>query len=84
MKTISSKEYALNVEDVIENILADGLDMAFDYIVKTYGMEYDERQVRAMRMKEEFIDGYAAEWRDKAIELFERHGMDVRPDGKEW
>ena len=84
MRTISSKEYALNVEDIIENALADGLYMAFDYITKMYGMEYEERQVRLMHMKEEFLGGYSAEWRDQAIELFERHGMDIQSDGREW
>lgn len=84
MKVISSKEYALNIEDAIEHALADGLYSAFEYIMRIYGMNYDERQVNWMRISEDFMDGIAAEWREQAITLFEKHGMDIRPDGKEW
>lgn len=86
MREIDSKQYALDVEDVICGSLEDALRGAFDYITRHLDciVEYDERQVMAERMVSAFQMGCEATWRDQAIELFEMYGLDVRPDGKEW
>ena len=86
MRTISSKEYAREIEDTICGCLEDALKRAFDYITKSLGCieDYYERDMRANDMIDAFQMGAQATWRDQAIELFERYGMDVKPDGKEW
>lgn len=83
MRTIDSKTYAEEVEDVIWNSLKDALIGAFDYITRHMGCieDYDERQVKAQQMAEAFDAGIAATWRDQAIELFEMYGMDIKSDG---
>ena len=84
MREISSKEYAEMVEDTIFGSLEDALRDAFDFIMKTYGMEYAERQVKAENMVTAFYWGFGDTWRDQAIELFEMYGMDVKPDGRDF
>lgn len=79
MREISSKEYALNVDDVIWGSLKDCLANTLDLLADIHGFT-----PRTDEMMTAFDMGFAATWRDQAIELFEMYGLDVRPDGKEW
>ena len=79
MREISSKEYALNVEDVVWGALADGLLHAYELLSDIHGFD-----PRTGDVETAFDMGIAATWRDQAIELFEQYGLDVQPDGKEW
>lgn len=81
MREISSKEYALNVDDVVWGCLKDGLLHAYGLLADMYGFE-GEYPIESVG--DAFDMGIAATWRDQAIELFEMYGLDVRPDGKEW
>jgi len=80
MKVISSKEYALHVQDEVENAIEDGLYGVYTDLAKRYGFDaldgsdfYDELSFRCL-----------ATMRDAAIELFEECGMDVRSDGRDY
>ena len=86
MREISSKRYAMEVEDIICESLENALMSAFDLITKNLGCieDYDERQLRALDMVIAFQYGPEATWRDQVIWLFEEYGMDVCPDGKDW
>ena len=86
MREISSREYALNVSDVVSDSIEDALMGAFELITRKMGCiaDYDERQVKSAEMIAAFQMGIGATWRDQAIELFEHYGLDVKPDGKEW
>lgn len=87
MRTISSKKYANNVEDIVCDALSDAIQSAYCYLARELGFmpDYDERERHAIEIFDAlYEDGTLAEMRDKVIELFEEHGMDVRPDGREW
>ena len=80
MKVISSKEYALRVQNEVENAIEDGLYGVYIDLAKRYGFDaldgsdfYDELSFRCL-----------ATMRDAAIELFEECGMDIMPDGTEF
>lgn len=83
---ISSKEYALEVSDIVSDSIEDALMRAFDYITKRFGCieDYDTREVRSLEMIDEFQERLGAEWRGQAIGLFEEFGMDIQPDGSDW
>jgi len=80
MREISSKEYALKVEDDIEGGIEEEMYDLYSSLAKRYGFEdcgFDW-------FSTVYYDGYAATIRDDVIKLFEECGMDIRPDDKEW
>lgn len=84
MKEVSSKEYALFVEDAIENALEATLYVVYNRIARNFGFERVMAGESEDRFEDVYRSGYAAEMRDVAIRFFEEVGMDVRPDGEEW
>lgn len=83
MREISSREYAEEVSDRIEDALDDALIRVYNELADDYGF----RNIDEMCVFDMYFYGdanYAGQMRDLAIELFEECGMDVRPDDKEW
>lgn len=80
MREISSKEYALRIEDEIEDTVESDMYSLFSELAKAYGFEdcgFDW-------FSAVYYDGYAATIRDEVIKMFEECGMDVKPDGRSW
>lgn len=87
MRVISSKEYAEMVEDTICLNIEDAIEVAYGYLARSYDFcdDYYERERRALAISEELREsGAIARIRDEAIKLFEKYGMDIRPDGKDF
>ena len=100
MRTIGSDDYMLGIEVPIEEAIEDALFDIFKRIAGRYDFEVPaDEEILAARghgvdesleqrqfdfFHSYYWDGYAGEFREKAIELFEWLGMDVRPDDKEW
>ena len=82
MREISSKEYALNIEDAICDKLYVAVRDAWHEIATAYGIEYGQWNPDAVAAS--FVCGFGVTVRDSVIELFEECGMDVVPDEKEW
>ena len=86
-RIISSLEYAENVEDIITGAVEGAIASAFDFIAKTYGFctDYDERERRAFAICDNLqASGLIPKVRDEVIAQFEKNGMDVVPDGREF
>ena len=82
MRKISSKEYALEITDVIDGKLYDAVRDAWQEVATKYGIEYGMWNPDAVATS--FACGFGATVRDSLVELFEECGMDIRPDDKEW
>ena len=97
MRVLSRQDYLdgvmVPIEDAIEDALFDvfkrlaehhGFDVPADddeLARRKYGIDPSLEQRRFDMFHAYYWDGYAGEFRDKAIELFEWLGMDVKPDG---
>lgn len=84
MSEISSRDYALMVEDKIEDDIEARLYVTYNALGKRFGFPPILGESAESRFSEMFRDGYAAKMRDLAIEFFEEYGFDVRPDGRSW
>ena len=87
MREISGEEYVNNVEDVITNNIEGAIASSFHFISREYGFATDfyEREKSALAISDElWYSGTLGHLRDEVIALFEKHGMNIRPDGKEW
>lgn len=99
MREIDYVEYMRTIEVPIEDAIEDTLFDEFKGIAEYYGFDIPAEesdcytrgigcdksleQRRFDLFHSYYWDGYAGEFREKAIELFERLGMDVRPDREE-
>ena len=80
---ITSKEYALEVEDPIEHKLNDALFCVLYSISKKFNQEdivFDKHD----KFSDVYWDAYAAEFRDLALEFFKELGFNVQSDGKDF
>ena len=87
MREISSREYAEMVEDTITNGIENAICSAFDFIAREYGFmpDYYEREKTAFRICDElWACGALSAIRDETIAQFEKHGMDVTSDGRDF
>ena len=81
-RVIGSKEYAIEIEDVICDALEDAVVSAWREIAGKYGIADAEKNEDNVRYG--FADGIMPTVRDSVIETFEFWGLDVEPDGKDW
>lgn len=81
MREVSSREYALRVQDEIESTIEVDMFDLFNELAEHFGFpkqgEFDE-------FSAVYYDGYAGTIREEVIKMFEELGMDVRPDGRSW
>ena len=79
---ISSKEYANNIEDVLDTALYEAIASTYSFVMREYKLEEDYyiREENAMKVADELL-GELAELRDKALGVFERYGMSIESDG---
>jgi len=93
MREISQDEYMRAVEVPIENAIEDalfnvltGLSLAYGFYIplepeKKYPQSVQNRRFEFFHSY--YMDGFFGEFREKAIELFELVGMDIRPENEE-
>lgn len=87
MREIDSREYAEMVEDTITGNVEGAIANAFTFLARHYGfaLDYDEREKAALEICDElWASGTLGNLRDEVIALFEKHGMDVKSDGREF
>ena len=87
MREIGSREYAEHIEDTITNNIENAVCSSFDYIAREYGFmpDYYERESEAFRICDAlWANGAISAIRDAVIEQFERHGMDITGDGRDF
>lgn len=81
---ISSRDYAMMVEDKITDDLEARLYVTFNALAETFGFARISGEYMENRFASLFRDGYAAEMRDLAIGFFEEFGMPVKSDGRDF
>lgn len=81
MREISSREYALRVEDEIESTIEVDMFDLFNELAEHFGFE---KQDDFGCFSAVYYDGYAATIRDEVIKLFEECGMDITGDGRDF
>lgn len=81
MREISSKEYALRIEDEIESTIEVDMFDLFNELAEHFGFP---KQDEFGEFSAVYYDGYAASIREEVIKLFEECGMDVTSDGRSY
>lgn len=100
MRTLSVDDYINGVALPIEEAIEDALFDVFKWLAEYHGFEIpaDDETTYSLSLGAEdglewrrycsfhdwYKEDYRSEFRDKAIELFELMGMDVRPESEEW
>ena len=78
---ISSKTYATEVEDLIENTLEDALFCVLYNLGKKFNLD---QLCSISDFQDIYTESYSAYLRDVVIKFFEECGLDIFPDGKDF